>query len=259
MSIDVLIPESVDAAAEAYGDGRDVTVVGGGTIVVQLMTQGWLRPTRALMLSKAGLSYVRKSGSAVTVGAMTPVTDVADLFAPLGPCAANVGDNEIRAQATVGGNLCAPTPPEHPSGDLQGPLLALDASVRSTGAGGESTETVEEFLTHRDARLVLDLSFEEPVAGAFAALDRPHAHHPTALAVSAVKAGDGSIRLAATGAGPTAIRLSSAEAAADDPEAAGQAALADADLQDDALASAWYRERMLPLLVQRVLNEIKEV
>lgn len=259
MGSEVVIPESVEGAVEAFGDGRDVTVIGGGTIVMVLANYGWLRahPSRTLMLHKAGLSYVRRSGSTITIGSTTPISELLDLPAPLGTCAANIGDPEIRAQATLGGNLCAPTPPEHPSGDLQGPLLALGATVRSVGAGGERTEPVEEFLPHREERLVLDVSFDEPAAGACAFLDRPHSRHFTALAVSGVRTPAGEVRLAATGAGPTGRRLPSAESV-EDPEAAGMAALHDVELADDALASAWYRERTLPLLVGKVLEQIKE-
>ena len=120
------------------------------------------------------------------------------------------------------------------------------------------TEPLEEFLPKRRSRLLLEVSFEEPAAGAFAALGRPHTHDYTALAVSAVRAGDGSIRLAATGVGWWGTRLPSAEATAGDPGAAGKAALADVTLHDDALASAWYRERTLPVLVRRALAELEE-
>lgn len=278
MSVDVLIPESADAAVEAYGDGSDITVIGGGTIVMTLVNYGRIRPARAMLLNKAGLAYVNENGSSYTIGAMTPLSDLTEFVAPLGPCVNNVADREIQYQATIGGNLCAPTPPEFPSGDLQGPLIALDATVRSVGAGGERSDGVEDFLANRDGRLVLDISFDAPAAGAFAALDRPHTRHFTALAVSGVLSADGSVRLAATGAGPTGVRLPSAEATfkvphqprngqhpvlvgsheASDLEAAGVAALQDASLRDDAIASAWYRERTLPTLVARVLGELKE-
>jgi len=45
---------------------------------------------------------------------------------------------------------------------------------------------------------------------------------------------------------------------ASDPERAGAAAVGDVSLGDDALASAWYRERTLPVLVRRVLSELEE-
>lgn len=177
--------------------------------------------------------------------------------APLGPCAANIGDVEIRGIATVGGNLCAGEGYEAPRGDLQGAFLALGATVRSAGAGSVTEEPLEDFLARRRERLALSVSYEEPAAGAFAALDRPHTHDYTALAVSGARAADGTTRLAATGAGWWGIRLPSAEAAADDPEKAGEAALADVDPQDDSLASAWYRKKVLPVLVRRVLSELK--
>jgi len=255
---EVMLPSSADEAVSLFGDGAGVTVVGGGTIVIPELTYGRLKPSKALMLHRAGLAGVSLSGSTVTVGATTPVSDLAGEPAPLGPCAENIADVEIRAQATVGGNLCAGEGPDTPRGDLQGPLLALAATARSAGEGGITSEPLEEFLPKRRGRLLLDVSFEAPAAGAFAALGRPHTHDYTALAVSAVRAADGTIRLAATGVGWWGARLPSAEAAASDPEAAGKAALADVTFHDDALASAWYRERTLPVLVRRALAQLQE-
>lgn len=255
---DVLLPESPEEAVSAYGDGAGVTVVAGGTIVMPEISAGRLRPTKTLLLARAGLAGVSCEGGRVTIGATAPLKALVGLPAPVGPCAANVGDVEIRTQATVGGNLCAGEGHGAPRGDLQGALLAVGAQVRSAGAGGETTEPLEDFLAHRRDRLVLDVSYDEPAAGAFVALDRPHTHEYTALAVSAAKLADGSVRLAATGAGWYAVRLTSAEAAASDPEAAGEAALQDVTPHDDALASAWYRAKVLPVLVRRALTRLQE-
>lgn len=255
---EVLIPGSADEAVALYGDGDGVTVIGGGTIVVPEITAGRTAPTKTLMLNRAGLSGISRDGSRITIGAATPLAELIALPAPIGPCAVNVADLEIRGQATVGGNLCAGEGPDTPRGDLQGALLAVGATVRSAGAGGVTEEPLEEFLPKRRDRLILDVSYDEPAAGAFVALDRPHTHHYTALAVSAARLGDGSTLVAATGAGWHGLRLRSAEAVADDPPAAGEAALADVTLHDDAIASAWYRGKALPVLVRRALTELKE-
>jgi carbon-monoxide dehydrogenase medium subunit len=255
---DVLVPTSEEDAVAAFGGGAGVTVIGGGTIVVPELTYGRLKPEKVIMLGRAGLSGIERKGSTVTIGAGTSVQELVGMPAPLGFCAANVADLEIRTQATLGGNLCAAASAEVPRGDLQGALLALGATARSAGAGGISSDPLEAFLTKRHERLLLDVSFEEPAAGAFASLNRPHAHEYTALAVSGAKTADGQIRLAATGIGSSGRRLPSAEAAASDPDAAGSAALKDVVLADDALASAWYRERTLPVLVRRVLDQLKE-
>lgn len=255
---DVLLPASPDEAVSAFGDGSGVTVIGGGTIVMPDITAGRVKPSKTLLLARAGLAGVSREGSTVTIGAMAPLQTLVDLTPPVGPCAANVADLEIRSQATVGGNLCAGEGLEAPRGDLQGALLAVDAQVRSAGAGGITTEPLEDFLgEHRD-RLVLDVTYEEPAAGAFVALERPHTHAYTTLAVSAARRADGTVRIAATGVGGSGVRLPSAEATADDPEAAGAAALQDVKLNDDVLASAWYREQALPVLVRRALTRLQE-
>ena len=255
---EILRPGSEDEAIAAFGDGAEVVVVGGGTIVVPDLTYRRRHARKALLLGGAGLSGIERNGSRVTIGAMTPVQDLVDLPAPIGPCAANVADLEIRSQGTVGGNLCAREGYEAPRGDLQGALLSVGATARSAADGEVVEEPLEEFLTKRRERLLLSVGFEEPTAGAFAGLDRPHTHDYTALAVSGARSSDGTLRLAATGTGSWGVRLPSAEAAAGDPSAAGEASLQDVTPHDDALASAWYRAKVLPVLVRRVLDELKE-
>lgn len=255
--IETLIPTSPDEAGAAFGDGTGVTVIAGGTIVMPELTHGRLQPGRAILLTGAGLSGVARTDGRITIGATTPLADLVDLPAPVGPCAANVADGEIRTQATVGGNLCAGAGHEAPRGDLQGALLAVDAAARSTGAGGEREEPLADFLANRGGRLLLSVSYAEPAAGAFHALDRPHTHEYTTLAVSGARAADGTMRLAATGVAGPGTRLPSAEAVAADPAAAGEAAVADVALADDALASAWYRAKTLPVLVRRVLADLQ--
>ena len=245
---EVLIPTSPDAAAAAFGDGSEVTVIGGGTIVVPEITHGRLRPAKALLLTRAGLAGVTRDGTTITIGAATTLQALVDLPAPLGPCAANVADLEIRSQGTLGGNLCAGPGPDAPRGDLQSALLALDATARSTGAGGERTEPLADFLDAHGGRLLLAVTFEEPAAGAFAAIDYPHTHEYTVLAVSGCRSADGTVRLAASGLADHARLLSG------DPEAAA----AEVSLGDDALASAWYRKKTLPVLVRRVLTQLEE-
>jgi aerobic carbon-monoxide dehydrogenase medium subunit len=238
-----------------------VTVIGGGTVVLPELTYGRRAPSRALLLARAGLDTLEADGATVTVGAGLTVDRLASLAADvkaLAECALNVGDYEIRRQATVGGNLCVERGSDAPRGDLQGPFLALDATARSVGADGEASEPLEEFLAHAGERLLLDVQFEKPAASAFAAIDYPHTHAYTVLAVTGVRSAAGETRLAATGLAGPGCRLRSAEAAAGDAEKAGAVAVGDATFADDALASAWYRERTLPALVRRVLTELEE-
>jgi CO/xanthine dehydrogenase FAD-binding subunit len=253
-------PSSVDAAVSEFGDGAGVTVFAGGSILMVDLVHGRAQPERVMMLDQADLAGVRTEGKRTTIGAMTTVAELETAVEPLGASARAVADPEIRAQATIGGNLCAPPGVENPRGDLQGPLIALSAQVRSVGDGGERTEPVEEFLAGGvNGRLVLDVSFDAPSASASASVRRPHAHAYTVLSVTGARTG-GELRLAACGAGSHAVRLLGVEKAVADgaePEAAASRALDDVTPADDALASAWYRERTLPVLVTRVLNELR--
>jgi CO/xanthine dehydrogenase FAD-binding subunit len=248
---EVLAPGSESEAVEAFGDGAGVLVVGGGTIVVPDLKARRIRPARALLLEDAGLAGISRDGSRITIGATTPLEALLDLGDPIGACAANVADREIRGAATLGGNLCAGEGSGAPRGDLQGAFLAVGATVRSAGEGGIAEDALEDFLPQRRRRLLLSVSYEEPEAGAFAALDRPHTHDYTALAVSGARTAEGTIRLAATGAGTHGVRLPSAEGGD------AEAALDDVSPHDDALASAWYRRKVLPVLVRRVLDDLQ--
>jgi aerobic carbon-monoxide dehydrogenase medium subunit len=256
---EVIVPESRDEAINAFADGSGVTVVGGGTILMPELNYGRLKPVRVLLLQKAGLSGIRRTDGTLTIGAMTTVEELLDAPAPLSTAAQHVADHEIRAQATLGGNICAPPAKESPRGDLQAALIALGARVRSAGAAGEQTEPVENFIANgTDARLVLDVELEEPRRAGFASVRRPHAHAYTILAVNAAETGDG-IRVAVTGAGPTGLRATSVEAAlagGASAEDSAQRILDDAEPRDDALASRWYRQRTLPVLVRRALDDL---
>jgi carbon-monoxide dehydrogenase medium subunit len=255
---ELLTPTSPAEAAAAFGDGAGVTVMGGGTILLPELTYGKLRPARVLMVGRAGMSGVDSSNGVVRIGAATPVGALAGAPDPLVTAARHVADREIRAVGTIGGNLCATAGESAPRGDLQAPLLALGARVTSAGAGGETTEDIAAFLEQGTGRLVLSIEVPTGQAFGYARLDRPHTHHYTMLAVTAVKGADG-VRVAASGVGNRSQRLTGVEAAL-----AGGASADDAaehandglELPTDALASAWYRGQMLPLLVRRALGQL---
>jgi carbon-monoxide dehydrogenase medium subunit len=250
---EVIVAASRQEAIEAFGDGDGVTVVAGGTIVMPEIRHRRLRPKRALLLGRAGLAGVQRENGRTTIGAATTLADLEDAVEPLGTCARGVADLEIRGQATLGGNLCASPGGEGPRGDLQAALHALDAQVRSTGADGERTEPVEDFLASGpQGRLVLDISFEEPEAAATASVRRPHAHAYTIMRVCAARTG-GELRVAVSGAGQVAVRSRAVEQSAD-----ADRALDDVTPHDDALASAWYRSKVLPVLVRRALDDLED-
>lgn len=249
---EIIIARSPAEAIDAFGDGAGVTIVAGGTIVVPLMTYGRLHPERVLMLHRAGIGEVA-DGITMKIGAMVRLSQLVELAPEPLASAALIADLEVRSQATIGGNVSA-------GGDAQAALIALNASVRSIGADGERTEPVEEYVTHGRGRLLLEIEVERPDAAAYLAQRRLHSHTYTAMAVALARTGDG-IRVAVDGAAEHAVRCRSVERAlkqnATNAEA-GAAVKDDIRPRDDALASAEYRERILPVLVTRALDQLEE-
>jgi CO/xanthine dehydrogenase FAD-binding subunit len=237
---DVLVPTSAEEAATAFGDGSGITVLAGGTSVVPALKLGRLHPERTLFLGRAGIDRIERANGTARIGAMANLAALVDTAPePLATFARHVADHEIRGQATIGGNLCMPPGGTTPTGDLQAPLLALGARVRSVGAGGERTDSIDDFLAAGPGgRLVLEIEVDMPKRAGSAAVRRPHTHAYSVLAVAAAETANG-VRVAVLGAGPRAVLVD------------------DVEPQDDALASAWYRREVLPGLVERALEEMR--
>jgi CO/xanthine dehydrogenase FAD-binding subunit len=256
------MPASVDDAVQAFGDGHDVTVFAGGTILMPRLAYGrYPGAGRTLMLAHAGLSGI-SDGHRVTIGAMTTLAELAASgIEPLAAAAGDIADTEIRGQATVGGNLCASPSAEAPRGDLQAALLAMGAEVRSAALGAERTEPVEEFLARAsgEPRLVLAVEAARPSRASWLSQRRAHSHSYAVIAVACAELDD-AVRVAAAGVGPTAVRLREVERAlaeGADAEKAAAGALDGLEPPDDALASAWYRRAVLPVVVRRAIVQLR--
>jgi carbon-monoxide dehydrogenase medium subunit len=254
MAAETLIPTSPEEAARLFGDGDDLTVFGGGTILLPEIAAGRLNPARALLLHRSGLDSVDASGDVVRIGAMTTLAALIDATDDLlTRFAEHVADGEVRRNATVGGNLCASPGIGAQRGDLGAPLIALGARVRSTGKGGEHTEPVEDFLAgDTGGRLVLSIEYDRPTGKTASEMMRRRHAHSYAIANVAVCATNGDLRVGISGVGPLAVRARSVEQSRDPDDV-----LKDVDPVSDALASADYRRKMLPLLVGRALAQLE--
>jgi carbon-monoxide dehydrogenase medium subunit len=256
MTVDVLLPTSADEAASLYGDGEGITVFAGGTILLPEMAAGRENPERALMLHRSGLDTLDVQDERVVIGAMVTVAALAD--APdtvLVDVARHVADGEVRRTATVGGNIAAPAATDAQRGDLGAPLIALGARLRSTGAGGERSEPIEDFLaSDRAGRLVLGVEYDRfERRSAVRALRRRHAHsYAIAGVVACVRADGSDLRVAVSGVGPVAVRCRTVEASRDAADVLG-----DVTPADDAVASAAYRRAVLPKLVREALDQLE--
>ena len=254
MAAETLVPTTADEAVASFGDGEGVLVFAGGTILMPEFAAGRLAPTRVLMLHRSGLDGLQADNGVVRIGAMATLASLVDGDDPLlARFASEMADVEVRRAGTVGGNLCAPPASGAQRGDLGAPLIALGARVRSVGDGAERTEPVEDFLAgERAGRLVLGVEYDRGArASAAETMRRRHAHS-YAVANVAVCSRDGSLRIGVSGVGPTALRCPAAEESRNPDDV-----LRDVDPVDDALASADYRRKVLPLLLRRALDRLE--
>jgi CO/xanthine dehydrogenase FAD-binding subunit len=272
---DFLIPRSIDEAIGLLRQhGADLVVMGGGTIVMGMVNDGLLFPSKTMSLARAGIDSVRDADGQIMIGAATTIARLAQLdrLPILAQAASMFGAPAVRNMATVGGNLFAAPP----YGDIAVPLLALDAQVELAGPHGRRTLPLDQFFTGlgQTARtadeLVLALRVPQSAGqAAYMRYGRRQANTPAVVAVAArvVMETDGTLvdaRIALGAAGPHPLRARQAEAAligkpfdTSSIAAAAAAAQAECDPPTDALASSWYRRRMVGVYVRRALENCK--
>jgi CO/xanthine dehydrogenase FAD-binding subunit len=270
-----LIPRSLPEAISLFErHGPELLVMAGGTVAMPLINDGISLPERVMSLRAAGLDGIEQKGDVLAIGAATTLTQLLAQagVALLREAARNTASWAIRNMGTVGGNLF--TPP--PGGDVAVALLALDARVRLAGAHGERVLPLADFytgfMTNALAADELLVQIYVPTAvreTAFIKFGRKHANTPAVVTVAiALERRDGRIsaaRIALGAAGPHPIRVSSAEAAivgsALEPgviEEAADAAARESQPFTDAIATAWYRRRMVGVFVRRALERVVE-
>jgi CO/xanthine dehydrogenase FAD-binding subunit len=265
------VPEAI-ALLQAYGP--ELLVIAGGTVALPLINEGISLPERVMSLRGAGLGGIELEPDVLRIGAAATLTQLLDQEAIplLREAAANTASWSIRNMGTVGGNLF--TPP--PGGDVAVALLALGARVRVAGPRGERELDLATFytgfLTNALAPDELLVEIRVPTVAretAFIKLGRKHANTPAVVTVAValerhgVRIRELRIALGAVAAHP--IRAANAEAvivgsaldAAAIDEAASAAAL-ECEPFTDAIATAWYRRRMVEVVVRRALERLVE-
>jgi xanthine dehydrogenase small subunit len=260
-----VLATSAEEAASLVGE-PGTALMGGGTLLMPEATAGTLGAERVVGLHAAGLDYVRRNG-ATAIGAMSPLATLATLddLPALRSAAQGVGGWALRNTATLGGNLHAAAP----YGDLAPVLLALDATVRLVGTGGERTLALADWLTEdgdHSAEVLAEVVVPPPRGLTAHRRHARRAANSPAVASAAVRLviEDGAVaeaRVALGAVSPRALRAAAAEerltgAPADAAAiaAAAEAAAAAASPVDDPVASAWYRRRMTAVCVRQALE-----
>jgi CO/xanthine dehydrogenase FAD-binding subunit len=273
---DLVIPETVDQAVEMLSaPDRKPLIFGGGTLIQPLITLGMDVHDVVIDLDHLALDQVVLEGDQVSCGAMVRIAQLAEALPQdyIQAAVASIGGPAVRNVATIGGNLFA----KSPYGDLATLLLALDAEVELAGSEGTRRVSLNDFYVMRDNAealsthevLVTCIRFSnDPTRKVvFRKMARKQLNAGAIVTVAVSLRFDGNIvreaRVALGGVAHRPIRAPSAEriltgSSLDDEvgKSAAQAALQDCHPQTDAYASAWYRERMVPVQIRRALKSL---
>ena len=141
----------IDEACAMLAADDGARVIAGGQTLVPMMVMRLARPTRLIDINRiAALSYIRKDGDGVAIGATTRqcVVERDALVATQVPLLAraipNIGHAATRARGTIGGSLAN----ADPAAELPLVAITLDA-VLSYRAGGENCRYSGARVLHR--------------------------------------------------------------------------------------------------------------
>lgn len=282
-------PESVDGALDVLNEyGSEALILAGGTMVMPLINEALTSPRVVLSLQRTGLNkwHVNEPPTGGTTGklangylqaeigagvTLARISEIQEL-PMLATACRQIGSWAIRNMATVGGNLFAPPP----AGDAAVALLALDAQLVVQSKSGERKIALDQLYTNllqtnlKPNELVTRIEVPR-LRGKTAWLKyaRREKNAPSIVSVAAriVTDPEGIIteaRIALGGANDFPMRSKTAEAAltgrglnAASIADAASAAMSQAKPFSDALASEWYRKKMVGVYVRRALEGIK--
>ncbi len=228
-------------------------------------------------ISHLGLSYIKRKGSALRIGATTTMAALEEsvfvrLLANgiLAKAAASCGSPQTRNMATIGGNLANASP----AADTATPLLAMDAEVVLQGLRSSRTLPLEKFFTGPHAtknnrELLVEIvtpGCRPRSAFSFQRLARTEIDIAIVNVAAAVRwdttARCTGVRLALGAVAPCPMRSRRAEALLEGQIATAKviskvAEMASQDIApiSDVRASADYRREICQVLVRRALQE----
>jgi aerobic carbon-monoxide dehydrogenase medium subunit len=257
--------------------GDDGKLIAGGHSLLPVMKLRFSQPAHLIDIRRVSeLAGIREEDGALRIGATTTHAAVAGSDAirrralVLAEAAGRIGDAQVRNMGTIGGSLAH----ADPGADLPAATLALGAEVRAVGRGGARTIPIDNFFTGMfssalapDEVLVeVRIPFLPPKSGgAYEKYPDPASGYAVVgVAAVVTLGGNGAVeraRVAMTGLGPQAVRLTRVEAALtgkavgpDEIAAAAAQATADVEPRDAAGGGVAFKTNLAAVYTRRALT-----
>lgn len=274
-------PASLSEALEILSADDEARCLAGGATLVAMLNADLVEPSTLVGLRRIDeLAGITATEDHIRIGAMTTHAQIAGDDRLTGnatvirDAARQIAHPAIRNMGTIGGAVCH----ADPNADFPGALVAADAVLEATGqAGRRQIPAGEFFLDYLETSLeegeVLSavLAPVEPAdaGGRHLKFSRTHGDYAT-VSISLVLVENngacGYARVAVGSAGPSPVHLDEVDAILTDSdlsketvEQAGRKLVEAADPVDDVRGSAEYRRMIIPGLLQRAVDELRQV
>lgn len=272
-----LQPNSTDALAHLLREGGG-KLLAGGTDLIPGLRRGRVAPSRVIDLSRIeDLKRITLTDRTVRIGALVTHAQIASSHLlqqqalVLVKAAETIGCRQTRERGTIGGNLANASP----AADLAPALLVLDAQVDICSLKSERVAQITHFFAAPGKTCLADDEFitgvhftlpDRKVVEDFQKLGRRNAMAIAVASAAALLAvGDNGrialARLAMGSVAPCPVRCGHVEAALKEcqPGIATFRAAAEHVCEDiapisDTRATAAYRSRVAPVLIERALS-----
>jgi aerobic carbon-monoxide dehydrogenase medium subunit len=282
VDVDVLEPRTMEEAAGLRGEhGDEARILAGGTALVLMLRNRLIAPRYLISLNtvEGYRDVTYQPGEGLRLGALATIAQaerapaLREHYPALADTYHQVANIRVRWAATVGGNL---TEADYAS-DPPAMLMALDARVGVAGPRGAREIPLGEFFTDyyetalAPDEVLTEIRVPDPAPGTRATYfkfitrsseDRPCVGVAATLRLDASGACE-DLRVVVGAVAGTPQRFPEAEAQArgERPtsalfQAIGQAYAQAIDPIDDMRGSAWYRQRMVGVLVARALERL---
>jgi len=251
--------KSLDDAAALAAAEPGAKILAGGQTLIPTMKQRLAAPPRLIDISRLSeLSFIRRDGDALLIGAATThaqvaaSAEVARAIPALAHLAGEIGDPAVRHMGTIGGSLAN----NDPAADYPAAALGLGATLKTT----TRSLAADDFFTGmfstalEDGEIVTGISFPLAEKAGYCKFPNPASRYAmVGVFVAMTKAG---ARVAVTGAGPCVFRVPQMEAALDKsftPDSVAGIAVSADDLNSDLHGSAEYRAHLVTVMARRAV------
>jgi aerobic carbon-monoxide dehydrogenase medium subunit len=253
-------PASVADAAALLSRNPDAKPLAGGQTLVAAMKLRLAAPPDLVDLAAiAELRGIKADGGSLTIGAMTRHGEVAgskevmQSIPALATLAASIGDRMVRNMGTIGGSIAN----SDPAADYPAGVLGLGATVNTNKrkiAADQFFKGMYETALE-PGEIITSVSFPVPKRAGYAKFKNPASRY----AIVGVFAAEGSngVRVAVTGAGPSAFRVPEMEKALTSkfsPDAIADIKIPSSGLNSDIHASSEYRAHLVTVMAKRAVQ-----